>query len=644
MLLRAKHRKKEGKIIKMLKQKAMHIDASKKEFAIEEIQDESILGPLDFGIREIKKDKEAFCFGQGLFAGSIIPGAKRLIFCGNSPLWENFYISTMGGAAHVFYKTGLNYVSIKGRADKPSIIKINHKEGNIITEFVELDNFEEIWHDYQGQKGAYALQKYCLDNYNNEYKNIRILATGPASLKTKSGAILSAQILSGEIIPADCWAGRGGLGSKLVRKHNIIAIVYGGDYNDDNNPEIQSLKDRKKIDEIFMQEYGKNLIMTDMEKGKKYRFDPDLGTGGTFGCNFTSLKGAMFSFNYSSIYWSEEKRIKFHKNLILDHYLKQFNDETIANKQYKHCGEPCSLVCKKMNNKYKKDYEPYEALGPNAGIFDQRAAEKANHHADAMGFDAIQIGSTISWIMELIAAGLIKKEELGLTIEPKWNPDNFDAVKDSDSNAELAIQIIDMILFSDKGEPFRHGIRYAAKELDEHIGIDSINYAVFNAYGEHGCMVPNQYWVPGMFSPMPIMGKYFEFYGSDVLEPKELGKKNCERMIKEFYSDNMGMCRFHRGWAEKLLQKLVKELHGIDVDFFEHHKKLAIEINKNNLSAFWESFRVIDIIEKYIERMHEHNPDNEILKKWVDRFNKDKLEAARHYWGQILVGVNEVLA
>ena len=48
-------------------------------------------------------------------------------------------------------------------------------------------------------------------------------------------------------------------------------------------------------------------------------------------------------------------------------------EETIEKKQFKHCGEPCAAVCKKMNGIYKKDYEPYQALGPNSGIFDQRA-------------------------------------------------------------------------------------------------------------------------------------------------------------------------------------------------------------------------------------------------------------------------------
>ena len=32
-------------------------------------------------------------------------------------------------------------------------------------------------------------------------------------------------------------------------------------------------------------------------------------------------------------------------------------------------------------------------------------------------------------------------------------------------------------------------------------------------------MVPNQYWVPGMLSPMPMMGKYFVHYGVEFLTP-----------------------------------------------------------------------------------------------------------------------------
>ncbi len=42
-----------------------------------------------------------------------------------------------------------------------------------------------------------------------------------------------------------------------------------------------------------------------------------------------------------------------------------------------------------MNGLFKKDYEPYQALGPQCGIFDQRAAEQLVGLADQLGFDAI---------------------------------------------------------------------------------------------------------------------------------------------------------------------------------------------------------------------------------------------------------------
>jgi glyceraldehyde-3-phosphate dehydrogenase (ferredoxin) len=104
-------------------------------------------------------------------------------------------------------------------------------------------------------------------------------------------------------------------------------------------------------------------------------FDPQFDTGGTFGVNYATQFGNMIAFNYRSIYWAEEERITFHREFVVNHYLKQFNEETIATKQQKTCGEPCAAVCKKLRGEFKKDYEPYQCLGPLCGIFDQRAAE-----------------------------------------------------------------------------------------------------------------------------------------------------------------------------------------------------------------------------------------------------------------------------
>jgi glyceraldehyde-3-phosphate dehydrogenase (ferredoxin) len=121
-------------------------------------------------------------------------------------------------------------------------------------------------------------------------------------------------------------------------------------------------------------------------------------------------------------------------------------------------------------------------------------------------------------------------------IQVQRDPASFDVVADSRRNADYAIQVAAMILFDEAGAPFRQGIRAAARLLDERYpqargGQPLSARAVYTAHGEQGSMTPNQYWVPGMFSPMPMMGKYFVYYGVDYLPPSLLGRRCVERMV-----------------------------------------------------------------------------------------------------------------
>ena len=94
---------------------------------------------------------------------------------------------------------------------------------------------------------------------------------------------------------------------------------------------------------------------------------------------------------------------------------------------------------------YKKDFEPYQSMGPLCGIFDQRAAEKLNHHADCLGFDAISVGGTLAWLMDCLDDGLITPAELGVDRASRWEPANFDVVGDSMHNAELGTALLDQM-------------------------------------------------------------------------------------------------------------------------------------------------------------------------------------------------------
>lgn len=631
-------------------QRELTIHLHNKNWYLRPIEDEEkILGPVDYGWHRYNLYPDSFTFGEGLLAGSSIPGSRRLVFCSWSSQWDGFFVSSMGGAAYTFHGVGVNYVALRGMAHEPSVVLLNHKAGEIQVR-IEPVNAEPLWAGYASPDGRpllgfFALQQALFDRYAGEYTkdNFRICAVGPAAKYTREGAIGSSPVRNREFTAVVDWAGRGGLGSRLLQRHNIVGIVFGGEWDDPD------LRDSKEIDSYFLEHFGKKTIQTDLAVTEKYRYVPEFETGGTFGVNMRDLNERILSFNYTSIYQPVESRLKQHENFILNHYLKQFNEETIKTKKFQHCGEPCPVVCKKMHGQYKKDYEPYHALGPQVGVFDQRAAELLNDFVDAMGFDSIQSGGTVAWIMELVHDGLIDPTEFGLPplneMRFGWadDPSRFDVVADSMKNAQYAMKVVQAILFEPKAEVFRKSIRVAAKEIDKKHGIRSIDRAVFIGHGDEGCMVPNQYWVPGMLSPMPMIGKYFVHYGVEFMTPEKLGRKNVERMTYELFSENSGICRFHRKWSETITDEILRAHYaGFDVDYKEHQFRLAREIYEREAPkiVFWESRRVMDMVMGYLVQWESDGLSSPELMEWLGRFRADRTTALREYWNAVRNGIN----
>ena len=619
-------------------QRALHVDLDSGYYRTERVEDPHIIGPLDYGYREACR-RDSLVIGGGPFAGSVLPGSNRLIVTGISPAWGGFYTSTMGGAALVFDNLGINYLVLEGRARDFSVLRLCRVGGEEIEVKLEPVDLCAVWAGYGGERGLYALRNYVFDRYAKSYpSDPRILATGPASLRTDMGAIGSSPIQRGALTPIDTWAGRGGLGTKLLRTHRVAAIIFGGSFIDED------LEDRRLADQYFISRYQMRMMLKDREATTKYRYDPTLETGGTFGVNFATMGSRLLAFNYRSIGWPTARRLEFYGRFVRDHYLKQFNEETIETKQFRHCGEPCPAVCKKMRDEYKKDYEPYQSLGPLCGIFDQRAAEKLNRHCDALGFDTIQVGGVISWIMELLDEGLLSASALGLSAKPIFSPEGFDAVSSSAHNAALGCEIADLLVAADGRLPsFEKGAREVAKKLGDFKDPRFIDRLVFTAFGADGWMVPNQYWTPGVLAPMPIMGKYFQYYGDDFLPPRTLGRISADRMVAELTLDNCGFCRFHRAWAEEMAGEIFNDYYGLSVDFPAHHLNLARRINSRNSSVFWESERTVDLLRTFLERKREEGVARPELAEWLARFGADRWDAAREFWYEIRKGVDDVL-
>ena len=617
-------------------QRVLFIDPSTGFYRLRRYPVGTYFGPVDLGIH-LSDRWRCLNFGTGIFAGSILPGSNRLIVTGFSPCWRGFYVSSMGGAGLAFDNLGINMVSLVGKAPVPSILYLNRTHGEEITVEVVPVDLTRAWE--RGRGGFYGLMDEVMERFGGRYAtDPRILAVGPSALTTDFGGIGSAPIVKGQLTYADTWAGRGGFGSKMLQDHGIAAIIYGGTFIDED------FRDRKVADQWFEAKYKQRLATKDFEATMKYRFDPKFETGGTFGVNYATLKGRMIGFNYRTIYDTEADRLSMHKTYAFDHYLKQFNEETIKPKNQCTCGEPCSAVCKKLRGEYKKDYEPYQTMGPLIGVFDQRAAELINGKADASGFDAISVGGVLAWLMDCLDTGLLTMEDLGVTKKPRWDLKDFDVIKDSLHNAELAIELVDAILHKKGCLDFQEGVRKWARRVKRDKGVRVIDLFVHTAFGRKGWMVPNQYWTPGALAPMAIMGKYYMFYGSEFFPPRTLGRICADRLKGELVMDNMGVCRFHRGWAEDMLPEIIESLYGMREQFMEMIAITASRINSRNSSIFWESERDIDFVHTFLKRRRDVDGDKEPeLQRWIEAFDKDKNEAALDWWCEMKKGIDESL-
>jgi glyceraldehyde-3-phosphate dehydrogenase (ferredoxin) len=283
-------------------------------------------------------------------------------------------------------------------------------------------------------------------------------------------------------------------------------------------------------------------------------------------------------------------------------------------------------------------------MGPLSGVFDQRAAEKLNHHADMYGFDAISVGGVLSWLMECLSEKKITPQELGIKNIPVFSVKNFDVVSTSMHNADIGMALLDSIIEKRGILDLSEGARKFARRLSRHKGKKILDSFVYTAYARKGWMVPNQYWTPGVLSPMAIMGKYYMYYGQDFITPRELGKRGAARLRGELIMDNLGICRFHRNWAEEMMPEIIDSLYGLKQQFIENTHITASRINSRNSSVFWETERNIDIVYTFLKRKHflENNNDKEII-KWIDLFKKNKYEAALSFWYEMHKGIQETL-
>jgi glyceraldehyde-3-phosphate dehydrogenase (ferredoxin) len=103
-------------------------------------------------------------------------------------------------------------------------------------------------------------------------------------------------------------------------------------------------------------------------------------------------------------------------------------------------------------------------------------------------------------------------------------------VKCKKSETVLGVALLNSIIAKRGLLDLSEGARKFARRLSRQKGKKILDSFVYTAYVRKGWMVPNQYWTPGVLSPMIIMGKYYMYYGQDFVTPRELGKRVAARV------------------------------------------------------------------------------------------------------------------
>lgn len=645
--------------------KVVFVDVGKRVWRLERFPLTRYLGPIELGVDlhlnrfksfmyDVFHENNALVMGCGPFAGSSLFGVHRLIFVFRSPHSRGLHVSAMGGVAHSFIRSGVMAVVIYGKSGKPLIVGIwGDSNGSVKLEFKEIseDKLWRIFDDYNGFKGVYGLTRYIYDVFRHYYVEGygRSIVVGPAAVKSMHGALVSIGLdKSGNPIPGQIdLAARGGGGSVLYRAHGVVGIVFGGKYNPARGK--VRLADIRFVDRLSKHVFGREYGAVVAEATRKYRFEPKLGTGGTFGVNYVLYRDLVPGFAFNTIYYGKALRLKMHR-MVMEYFWRPFQEKVFKSKESKPwhtCGEPCPGVCKKTWNNVKVDYEPFNGLGFLIGVLRFEDAKELVELVDMLGFDAIEIGHIVAWLFDLMHRGLLQPEEVGVDNRPYFDPLTYDPEKHSPVNKEIARKII-MGLVEGDNEILRliseKGVRVAAKELDKKYafrvkmyGLRFEDVAIYAAFGDQGYMSPNYYWSPGMVAPLYVLGRYWTSYSPTFSDPEEFAESAARRAVMELAIDNAGICRFHRHWAEKLLPHLYRELLGVEVDVVrrsaETYKRFVEYQEKAGaVPAFWESRKTIELVATIAAEVGRVDWSEKMLvnlkaaREWWERFKKKLIE------------------
>ncbi len=352
--------------------KILRVDLSTKSWKISDIpkrlEEEFIGGKgiatkilyenLPIGIDPLSQEN-AIIFGIGPLNGIKLSGASKLTCVFKSPLTFGYGESQCGGyIASEFKKSGIDFLFIKGKAEKPVYLLI--EDGS-----VEIKDASHLW-----GKDTYE----CEDILRKDHKG-EILSIGQAGENLVRFACISHR--------KGRQFGRCGAGAVMGSK-NLKAIVVRG------NKEIEDVEGIKE----FRKWLNENVV-SKLEGMRKY---------GTMQMAPLVNEECVLPTKY----W-EKGSFEF-----LDDITEKLNEIVVKNTSCYACSVGCGKIRRMKDVEVEgPEYESFFALGSLCYNPDVKVILKANDLCDRYGMDTISTGNAIAFLMACGERGEVKEINFG---------------------------------------------------------------------------------------------------------------------------------------------------------------------------------------------------------------------------------------
>jgi len=308
----------------------------------------------------------------GPLTGAYLPSSGKNSFVAISPATGLYGDSSIGGGFGVeLRQTGIDVLSVTGRAPELSVLFIDNSEATIIP-MPEL-------------RGKSSLEAEGIIRERIDTQTAHVSTIGPAGENMVKFACINTD-----------WgrnAGRTGMGAIMGSK-NLRAIVVRGDRD--------------------LPVYDVGGLMAEADKAYKYMaehkyFKMWQQEGLMNVIEYANEKGILPTYNFKDSVFARHDQINGATMLA---------DYKIGDSACFSCSMCCSNICLVKSGKYAgtvvegPEYESCAMLGSNLGIDNFAAVLSANRLCDELGMDTISTGNLVGAVIEGYEKGILSLSDL----------------------------------------------------------------------------------------------------------------------------------------------------------------------------------------------------------------------------------------